>query len=111
MMYAEVTMRTATILSSIVLAVLPTMASAQNVEHGRALAERWCASCHVVGTVATSAQSNGLPTFPALAARSDITANKLKAQMNSQHSRMPNLEIGTRDQDDLAAYILSLKQK
>ncbi len=93
------------------LSVAPTVASAQNVEHGRALAERWCASCHVVGPGAASGQSNGLPSFPAVAARSDITADKLKAQMNTQHSRMPNLEIGQRDQDDLAAYILSLKQK
>jgi mono/diheme cytochrome c family protein len=89
---------------------MPALANAQNVDHGRALAERWCAGCHVVGTGATSGQSNGLPTFPALAARKDIGADKLKAAMNAQHSRMPDFQLGARDQDDLAAYVLSLKK-
>ncbi len=92
------------------LAALPVLAQAQNVENGRALAERWCSKCHVVSAVAASGQSNGLPTFPGLAARKDMTSDKLKAAMNAEHSRMPDLQIGIRDQDDLAAYILSLKK-
>ncbi len=104
-------MRTAKLLIGAFLAVLPLGAQAQNVEHGRALAERWCSKCHVVSAAARSGQSNGLPSFPALAVRKDMTNDKLKAAMNAQHSRMPDLQIGTRDQDDLAAYILSLKQK
>jgi mono/diheme cytochrome c family protein len=93
------------------LAMLPVAAWAQNVGHGREVAERWCANCHVVSGEAASGQSNGLPTFPGLAARPDMTPIKLKAAMNSQHSRMPDFQIGTRDQDDLVAYILSLKKK
>ncbi len=103
-------MRSARLLFAAFLAVLPIGAQAQNVEHGRALAERWCSKCHVVSAAAASGQSNGLPTFPGLAARKDMTMDKLKAAMTTQHSRMPDLQIGTRDQDDLAAYILSLKK-
>lgn len=103
-------MRAGKLLFGTFLATLSIDAQAQNVEHGRALAERWCSKCHVVSTAAASGQSNGLPTFPALAARKDMTVDKLKAAMNAQHSRMPDLQIGTRDQDDLAAYILSLKK-
>ena len=29
--------------------------------------------------------------------------------MNPMHGRMPDLSLGKRDQDDLAAYILSLR--
>ena len=104
-------MQTLRLLFGAFLAALPIGAQAQNVEHGRALAERWCSKCHVASTAAASGQSNGLPTFPALAARKDMTVDKLKAAMNAQHSRMPDLQIGIRDQEDLAAYILSLKNK
>ncbi len=103
-------MRTARLLFGAFLAALPIGAQAQNVEHGRALAERWCSKCHVVSAAAASGQANGLPTFPGLAARKDMTSDKLKVAMTAQHSRMPDLQIGTRDQDDLAAYILSLKK-
>ena len=103
-------MRTGGILLGALLATLPIGAIAQNVDNGRAVAERLCAKCHVVSTGATSGQANGLPTFPGLAARADMTAAKLKAAMSPQHSRMPDFQIGTRDQDDLVAYILSLKK-
>ena len=107
---AEVTVRTIRIFLATVLAALPMAAGAQNVPHGQALAERWCAACHVVSATATSGRSDGLPTFPALAARKDMTAEKLKAAMNAQHSRMPDFQLAARDQDDLVAYILSLKK-
>jgi mono/diheme cytochrome c family protein len=33
---------------------------------GRALAERWCAICHIIDRAPATA--NGLPSFPAIAA-------------------------------------------
>ena len=89
---------------------IPGLAFAQNVQHGQSLAEHWCAKCHVVSANAPAAQSNGLPTFPGLAARKDASADMLKARMSAQHSQMPDFQLGARDQDDLAAYILSLKK-
>ena len=91
------------------LALLPGLAAAQDIHRGQALAERWCAGCHVVNRQATTGRSDGLPTFPALAARKGVTAATLKGAMTAPHSRMPDFQLGARDQDDLAAYILSLR--
>ena len=98
-----------TTLALVIATLLPNLAAAQDILRGQALAERWCANCHVVTRAATTGQSNGLPTFPALAARKDITAASLKGAMTATHSRMPDFQLGARDQDDLAAYILSLR--
>ncbi|MFZ5782754.1 MAG: c-type cytochrome [Pseudomonadota bacterium] len=94
------------------LAVLPSIgARAQDAVRGQALAERWCAGCHVVSRTATSGSADGRPTFPALAARADVTAATLKGAMTATHSRMPDLELGARDQEDLVAYIFSLRPR
>ena len=87
------------------------LAAAQDAMRGQALAERWCANCHVVNQAATTGRADGLPTFPALAARKDVTAATLKGAMTATHSRMPDLQLGARDQEDLVAYIISLRPK
>ena len=91
------------------LATPARLAWCQDVLRGQALAERWCANCHVVNRAATTGRSDGLPTFPALAARKDVTAATLKGAMTATHSKMPDLQLGARDQDDLVAYIFSLR--
>jgi mono/diheme cytochrome c family protein len=94
------------------LVVLPAgVAEGQDVLRGQALAERWCANCHVVNRAATAGQADGLPTFPALAARQDVTAATLKGAMTATHSLMPDLQLGARDQEDLVAYIFSLRTR
>ena len=97
---------TAALLSSLSFA---GVAEAQDAMRGQALAERWCANCHVVSRTATTGRSDGLPTFPALAARKDVTAATLKGAMTATHSRMPDFQLGARDQEDLVAYIFSLR--
>ena len=89
--------------------IVPTSARAQDVLRGQALAERWCANCHVVSRTADTGRANGLPTFPGLANSKDVTAATLKGAMTVQHSRMPDFQLGARDQDDLVAYIFSLR--
>ena len=84
---------------------------AQDVVRGQVLAERWCANCHVVNRAATTGRADGLPTFPALAARKDVTAATLKGAMTATHSLMPDLNLGARDQEDLVAYIFTLRQQ
>jgi len=78
---------------------------------GQALAERWCAGCHIVSRAATTGSADGRPTFPALAARADVAAATLKGAMTAIHSQMPDLELGARDQEDLVAYIFSLRPR
>jgi mono/diheme cytochrome c family protein len=92
------------------LVSLPSLAAAQDAAQGREIARRWCSSCHVVERTTTEAPANGLPTFPAIAAKADLSADHLRAAMNPQHSRMPDFALSKRQQDDLIAYIVSLRR-
>jgi hypothetical protein len=65
----------------------------------------------VVDRAATRAPADGLPTFPAIAAKPDLSADYLRAAMNPRHSRMPDFALSRRQQDDLIAYIHSLRRK
>ena len=91
------------------LVFVPALAAAQDAEQGRDIARRWCSSCHVVEKTATQAPANGLPSFPAVARRADLSADRLRAAMNPQHSRMPDFALSKRQQDDVIAYIFSLR--
>jgi mono/diheme cytochrome c family protein len=95
------------ILCSVML--LPSLALAQDIERGRQLSARWCAGCHVVDRSSTEARADGVPTFPAIAGKPNSSPEHLRAAMNPIHGRMPDLSLSKRDQDDLAAYILSLR--
>ena len=97
---------------ALLLLMLPAFGRAQDAARGKAMAERWCATCHVVSSSATIGNANGLQTFPALAADPGITASKLRAAMTSQHGGgMPDFSLTTQEQDDLVAYIFSLRTK
>ncbi len=93
------------------LILAPGLAWAQDIEQGHQLATRWCANCHVVERTAAAASANGLPTFPAIASSSRTTPEMLRATTSAQHGRMPDLQLTKRQQDDLIAYIFSLRQK
>src|SRR5262249_4603120 len=92
------------------LALVPAIAAAQDAAEGHEIAKRWCSSCHVRERTATEDTQNSVPTFPALATRIDLSADHLRAAMNPQHSRMPNLALSTHQQDDVVAYIFSLRK-
>ena len=97
---------------ALLLLILPAFARAQDVARGKAMAERWCANCHVVSSSATIGSANGLQTFPGLAADPKITESKLRAAMRSQHGGgMPDFSLTRQEQDDLIAYIFSLRIK
>ena len=104
-------MRPTLALGACLLMFAPALATAQDAEQGRELAKRWCSSCHVVEPSAAAAPAVGLPSFPAIAARADLSADRLRAAMNPQHSRMPDFALSRRQQDDLIAYIYSLRRK
>lgn len=96
-------------LAAFLVLMLPGIAAAQDAERGHQLAQRWCAGCHTVERSPAAARADGVPTFPAIAAMPDVSPDRLRAAMNPVHGRMPDLALGKRDQDDLAAYILSLR--
>jgi len=78
---------------------------------GAQLAQRWCASCHVVAPEQLGTSSDAVPTFAAIAAKPQTSEASLKAFIQTPHPRMPETAIGGRDLDDLVAYILSLRKR
>ena len=77
---------------------------------GRALARRWCDTCHVVDAQQERGTSTGAPAFAAIAGMKSTTAMGLRVFLQTPHGRMPDLHL-TRDEiDDVVAYILSQKR-
>lgn len=95
---------------AIVATFQPMMALPQDVINGEALAERWCANCHIVTRSATSGRADGVPSFPALADAPQTTDISLRRALTSSHSRMPDFSLTPREQDNLIAYIFSLRK-
>lgn len=99
-------LRSAGLVALLALAAAP--ARAADASAGRALAERWCASCHVVGSAPQSAASDA-PTFAALAARGgDLSASWLAFRLLKPHPQMPQLSLSRAEAADLAAYFATL---
>ncbi|MGQ9369614.1 c-type cytochrome [Azospirillum sp. ST 5-10] len=88
------------------VAVLSGRAAAADVEAGRALAERWCAGCHVVGT--DTVGTDAAPAFPSIARRHGDDLDWARGWLSATHPRMPDLHLSRAEIDDLVAYLLSL---
>ncbi len=94
---------------AMVLALLPLPATAQGPEEGGALAQRWCMACHVIEREPRTATADGVPSFPAIAARASTTAESLNGFLSTTHTRMPDFSLSRNERNALIAYILSLR--
>jgi len=86
-----------------------TAAFADNVSDGRAIAERWCTSCHDIGAGDTRSAKDLAPTFESVARRDNFSRVQLETWIGNPHPPMPNLNLTRREVDNLVEYILSLK--
>jgi len=59
-----------------------TLAEAQDIQRAQALAERWCANCHVVNRARRLAERMACRPFPH-SARKDVSAATLKGAMTA----------------------------
>jgi mono/diheme cytochrome c family protein len=96
---------------AVLVFLAPMAAVAQDIARGKALADRWCGNCHLIDRAATGGAADGLPTFPAIAAKPTTTESSLRGFMTAAHGRMPDFSLGRADQNDLIGYILSLREK
>ena len=95
---------------ALILALLPLPAAAQQGPGvGGALAVRWCMACHVIEREPPRAIADGVPSFPAIAAKSSTTAESLDRYLSSGHTRMPDFSLSRDERNALVAYILSLR--
>jgi mono/diheme cytochrome c family protein len=90
-----------------VIAII-TPSAAADADHGKEIATRWCASCHLVERGQTSATDQA-PPFAYLARTPDFDENKLAFLLLLPHPNMPNLSLNRAEVADLADYIRSLK--
>jgi len=77
--------------------------------YGRAVAESWCASCHVIGPDQRTAPGDGAPPFAAIARRPATTEMSLRAFLRTPHDRMPDWQLSQPELDGVIAHILSLR--
>ena len=82
---------------------------AGDAANGETLARQWCGVCHLLPS--GRATSDAVPPFEAIAQRPELSPGALKAWLSTPHPQMPNFELSTRDIDDLAAYLLSLRKE
>lgn len=82
---------------------------AADAEHGRDLAKRWCASCHVVSPDQARASAD-VPPFATIARRPNFDARRLAYFLLDPHPKMPDLPLGRAAAEDIAAYIETLRQ-
>jgi mono/diheme cytochrome c family protein len=97
---------------SLVVAALflsPISAYSADAEHGRDLAKRWCASCHLVSSDQESASAD-VPPFATIANSPNFDPKRLAYFLLEPHPKMPPMALSRSAADDIAAYIDSLKR-
>ena len=91
------------------LVVAAPGADAADPFHGKDLAQRWCAACHVVAPGQTSASAD-VPPFMTIARSPNFSAAGIAYFLLDPHPKMPTLPLSRIDADDLAAYMQTLKE-
>ena len=82
-------------------------ASAQNIENGRHLSERWCVECHAIAPAPGRSKAQ---SFAAIAAKEKITTEMIASFLRLPHATMPNVPLRGSDTQDIAAFIMSMKK-
>ena len=98
----------AALLSVTLFTLLTDAGVAADAANGQRLAERWCASCHVVA----SSQQHGntqAPPFSEIAKKPHLDAPMIALFLLLPHPKMPDMSLSRYEAGDLAAYIASLK--
>jgi mono/diheme cytochrome c family protein len=93
-------------ISAITFHTVPLMAA--DASQGKAIAKRWCASCHLVEKDQTTAADHA-PPFAYIARIPDFDENKLAFLLLVPHPNMPNLSLNRSEVADLADYIAAVK--
>ncbi len=98
--------RRAAIVFSVAGLLIPEAAPAQDVEAGLELAEKWCNSCHSIGTDAPRQEDAG-PIWVEIATK---PPDELRAALDTPHDFMPDFPgLDDADKDNLVSYIRSLE--
>ena len=80
-----------------------------DAKRGHELAARLCSQCHLVDSAAATAMLADVPSFAAIAARPNITAEHLAGRIIVPHPEMPGVQLTTQELRAIILYIISLK--
>jgi mono/diheme cytochrome c family protein len=99
-----------TLMASLAMALATSAASAQDdrLAEGRAIAERWCASCHVATPDQPTAPDTA-PSFLTLAADPAMTPERLAGWIVAPHPPMPDPGLSRDQIAAVTVWIESLK--
>lgn len=79
---------------------------------GKKIAEKLCVGCHIVGKEAASASVPvDVPSFERIANMPGQTAQSIAGAIVIPHPPMPQIQLTREEIGDIAAYILTLKDK
>jgi mono/diheme cytochrome c family protein len=92
----------------ILAGLCPSLAAAADAQRGKALAQQWCAECHLVASGQQRASADVAP-FASIAKRGEFNPAQLAFFLLDPHPKMPNVSLTRAEADDLAAYIATLK--
>jgi len=89
---------------------LAGITSQPDPKQGKALAEKLCTNCHLVGGAVQQQPANAdVPSFPEIANLEGQTADAITARIMLPRHPMPQIPLTKAELADLAAYILSLR--
>jgi mono/diheme cytochrome c family protein len=84
--------------------LVASAALAADADNGERLAQRWCASCHVVTPAQQTANADA-PPFETIAKTFGSNAERLAFFLLEPHPKMPNMALTRNEASDIAAYI------
>jgi len=90
-------------------ALSQTATAFESPARGKALAQQWCSSCHLVTREQTRASADA-PPFMSIAGRPEMEFERLASFLIDPHPKMPNFNLSRQEISDLLAYIRSLKK-
>ena len=79
-------------------------------ERGHELAARLCINCHVIDRQTSSPTRVDVPSFPAIANLSGVTAEHITGRIIVPHPAMPGIPLTSAEIRDIVAYIMSLQR-
>jgi len=82
-----------------------------NPARGKQLAERLCVNCHLVSSAQQQRASADVPSFREIANKPGQTAGGLVARIILPKHPMPQIPLEKSELTDLAAYIMSLRDR
>jgi mono/diheme cytochrome c family protein len=90
-------------------AVAGPVTSEPDPVHGQELAARLCSNCHLVGTSEQEHANVDIPSFKEIANKEGQTEGSIMASILLPKHPMPTIPLTKSEVDDLAAYIMSLR--